>query len=273
LIIGSQGMTVTTATIVVVGGKDLDHAYDRLQLRRQERVSEVERPLPGVHPSPNIQKHPKIYEWENLAADPEGKLEAAMWRLNPWSGKTFMDIGCGTGFHLPRFATKAARVIGIEPHRASLLRAQARVRSLANVEILRGAAEALPIDDASIDVAHARFAYFFGSRAEAGIIELQRVMRSGGSAFVIDNDTSWGDFAGWLGRSSWFSPPAPTDAAFWLELGFETQAIHSEWRFATRKRLEQVLGIEFPPDLLSQILVEHSGLAITYGYLLRHRAY
>ena len=131
----------------------------------------------------------------------------------------------------------------------------------------------LPLDDASIDVAHARFAYFFGSRAKAGITELQRVVRPGGSAFVIDNDRSWGDFAQWLRRSNWIKPLGAADAGFWEAQGFETYPIQSEWRFRTWERLAQVLSIEFPPDLVSQILAEHSGTVITYGYLLRHRRY
>jgi hypothetical protein len=35
--------------------------------------------LPGVHPAPNIQEHPDLYEVENRAADPEGRIEA-FWR-------------------------------------------------------------------------------------------------------------------------------------------------------------------------------------------------
>ena len=37
-------------------------------------------------------------------------------RLRPWTGADILDIGCGTGFHLPRFAREAAHVVGVEPH-------------------------------------------------------------------------------------------------------------------------------------------------------------
>ena len=33
-----------------------------------------------------------------------------------WAGRVVLDLGCGTGFHLPRFAATAARVFGVEPH-------------------------------------------------------------------------------------------------------------------------------------------------------------
>ena len=42
--------------------------------------------------------------------------------------------------------------------------------------------------DASVDVVHARWAYFFGPGCEPGLRELARVLRRGGAAFVIDND-------------------------------------------------------------------------------------
>lgn len=41
---------------------------------------------------------------ENLAADPEGRVETTMALLAPWKDKVVLDIGAGTGFHLPRFA-------------------------------------------------------------------------------------------------------------------------------------------------------------------------
>jgi hypothetical protein len=39
--------------------------------------------LPGVHPAPNIQDAADIYEIENLAADPEQRLEKAMRAIAP----------------------------------------------------------------------------------------------------------------------------------------------------------------------------------------------
>ncbi|HYN17588.1 MAG TPA: SAM-dependent methyltransferase, partial [Actinomycetes bacterium] len=63
--------------------------------------------LPGVHPAPNIQEHPDLYEVENRAADPDGRIERAMWGLCPWGDEVVLDVGAGTGFHLERFHRRA----------------------------------------------------------------------------------------------------------------------------------------------------------------------
>ncbi|HEX6468623.1 MAG TPA: methyltransferase domain-containing protein, partial [Streptosporangiaceae bacterium] len=131
----------------------------------------------GAVPSPNIWKFPEVYELENRAVDPDGVIEAAMAGIRPWDGATVLDVGCGTGFHLPRFARTAARVIGVEPHAdlaAAARRRVARRAERAAVTVRTGTAQALPVPDASVDVAHARWAYFFGPGCEPGLAELAR---------------------------------------------------------------------------------------------------
>src|SRR5690348_15687286 len=71
-----------------------------------------------------------------------------------WSGRDVLDVGCGTGFHLPRFASSAASVAGVEPHPPLAAIARRRVRRLANVAVHEAGAAALPLPDASVDVAH-----------------------------------------------------------------------------------------------------------------------
>src|SRR3954452_13062212 len=143
-------------------------------------------PLRGAVPSPNIWNTPQVYEVENRAVDPDGVADAAMRAIRPWTGSTVLDIGCGTGFHLPAFAAEAARVIGVEPHRGLARQAARRCSELANVTVRTATAQDLPLPDASVDVAVARWAYFFGPGCEPGLRELSRVVRRGGAAFVID---------------------------------------------------------------------------------------
>ena len=48
-----------------------------------------------------------------------------------WAGRTVLDVGCGTGFHLPWFAETAASVVGVEPHADLVALARRRTRRLA----------------------------------------------------------------------------------------------------------------------------------------------
>ena len=97
--------------------------------------------------------------------------------LADWSGRDVLDLGCGSGFHLPRFAATARTVTGVEPHADLLALARRRTTSLANVTVAAGTAQSVPLPDASVDVVHARWAYFFGPGCEPGLAELDRVVR------------------------------------------------------------------------------------------------
>ena len=117
--------------------------------------------------APNAGGRPDVYEIENRALDPSGHLLAAMRGLAPWDGRRLVDLGCGTGFWLPGYAGDAARVIGMS---LTLLRARAadRIRDLPHAEVIPGSAERLPLPDRSVDVVHARFAYFLSPGIVAG---------------------------------------------------------------------------------------------------------
>ncbi|WP_329482417.1 class I SAM-dependent methyltransferase [Kribbella sp. NBC_01484] len=218
----------------------------------------------GGIPSPNIWQHPKVYEVENRAVDPDGVIEPAMRAIRDWAGLTVLDIGCGTGFHLPRFAETAARVIGVEPHGALADAARRRTRELPNVEVRQGTAQRLPVPDSSIDVMHARWAYFFGPGCEPGLAELDRVMRRGGTAFVIDNDASRSTFGGWFGAAYPMIKPAVVEK-FFTERGWTRTPLDIGWRFERREDLEAVIRIEFKPADADRIIASHSGVEVDYA--------
>ena len=115
---------------------------------------------------------PTTYELENRAVDPDGLIESAMRdaRTRGWAGRDVLDIGCGTGFHLPRWADDARSVVGVEPHPDLAALAARRTRRLANVTRPDGhGAGAAAARRVSVDVVHARWAYFFGPGCEPGL--------------------------------------------------------------------------------------------------------
>jgi SAM-dependent methyltransferase len=219
--------------------------------------------------SPNIGGHPDVYELENRALDPGGHVLAALRHLAPWDGRTMLDLGCGSGFWLPGYADEAASVIGVEPDPKLRARAQARIDGVPGAEVRAGSAA-----DASVDVVHARFAYFLsyhGTPRDAGLAEVMRVLAPGGSLVVIDNDYRWGEFAGLLAAASKI-PPARLAAdidAWWRQRGATRHEVRSQWRFARREDLAAVLNIEVPAATARSWLAHHpAAMGLTCGYVL-----
>ena len=196
--------------------------------------------------------------------DPDGVLLEAMRELAPWAGRTLVDLGCGSGYWLAGYADEAGTVIGVEPDPALLALAAARDR---RVQVLPGSAEHIPLDDASVDVVHARFAYFWPPDCEAGLAEARRVLKPGGALVVVDNDMRAGEFAGLL-RAAHGQGQADMTDAWWAARGASRTEVMSQWEFTSRSDFEAVLRLEFP-CAAEPWLAEHPGApGLSYGYVL-----
>ncbi len=227
----------------------------------------------GTRPSPNIWNHTSTYEVENRAVDPDGTLWSALQDRADWSGRHVLDLGCGTGFHLPRFAERAAAVTGVEPHPDLVALARRRTRSLPHVAVHQGTAQAVPLPDASVDVVHARWAYFFGPGCEPGLAELDRVVRRGGTALVVDNDPTRSTFGGWFRRGYPHLADATAVERFWSTQGWTRTPVDMGWRFSARADLEAVVRIEFDAETAEAILAEHEGTEVDYAVNLWSRQF
>jgi ubiquinone/menaquinone biosynthesis C-methylase UbiE len=238
----------------------------------EQRAKRVDRRDPDAIPSPNIWQHPQVYEIENRAVDRAGAITSLIQSLAPWAGHDVLDIGCGTGFHLPLFAEVARSVTGVEPHPDLAAIARRRVRRLDNVTVLDGSATSLPVPDASVDVMHARWAYFFGPGCEPGLAELERVIRDGGRAFVIDNDPTRSTFGAWFRRGYPDVDPEVV-AGFWQDQGWDRHPVETAWTFDSREDLEAVVRIEFTAEVAEEILAGHQGTEVDYAVNVWSRGY
>ena len=185
-----------------------------------------------------------------------------------WAGRTVLDLGCGTGFHLPRFAATAARVVGVEPHPDLVALARRRTKALTNVEVVAGTAQDIPLGDASVEVVHVRWAYFFGRGSEPGLREIARVVRRGGTAFVIDNDATRSTFGRWFGWGYPKVDPAEVER-FWARHGWTRTPVLTRWSFAGEDDLAAVVRIEFDGKTAERALDDHAaaggGTAVDYA--------
>ena len=223
--------------------------------------------------SPNIWDSPDVYEVENLGVDRTGVLESAMGALHPFAGTDLVDVGCGTGFHLPRFAALGcATVVGVEPHPPLLALAERRVADMPSVQVREGVAQSLPLPDASVDIAHARWAYFFGAGCEPGLRELERVLRPGGTAHVIDNDATRSTFGRWFSRAN-PSYDAAAVERFWTRQGWSRERLTIAWELDSRADFEAVVRIEFSETAAEGILAEHDGTSVDYAVNLWWRRF
>jgi ubiquinone/menaquinone biosynthesis C-methylase UbiE len=136
-------------------------------------------------------QHPDSRSFELVAdvyerARPAYPAEAVAWmaeQLDLRPGRTVLDLGAGTGKLTRALLRTGAEVIAVEPGEAML--AELR-RVLPDVEALRGAAEAIPLDDATVDAVAVGQAFHWFRHDEA-VPELHRVLRPAGAVALIWN--------------------------------------------------------------------------------------
>lgn len=223
-----------------------------------------------VLPSPNIWHWPDIYETENRAQDVDGEIWRVLRECCDWSGLDVVDVGCGDGFHLPRFAERARDVVGVEPHPPLLHRAARRVAAVPNAAVVAGSAQRMALPDASRDVVHARTAFFFGPGCEPGMIEADRVLRPGGALVIVDLDARHSPYGDWMRADLPQYDPEGVDR-FFAEAGFDCRRVITTWRFADRASLEAVLRIEFSASVSRRAIEETPGLSLPVGYRVHIR--
>jgi len=130
--------------------------------------------------------------------------------------------------------------------------------------VLEGLAEALPLPPASVDVVHARWAYFFGPGCEPGLAELDRVVRRGGAAFVIDNDPTRSTFGRWFARGYPMIDAGAVER-FWSARGWTRNPLDLAWEFDSRADLEAVVRIELPTSVAEDVLSSYDGTSVDYA--------
>jgi SAM-dependent methyltransferase len=118
-----------------------------------------------------------------------------------------------------------------------------------------------------VDVVHARFAYFWPPDCAAGLAEVRRVLKPGGTLVVVDNDLRAGEFAGLL-RAAGGPARAEVTDAWWAARGASRTEVMSRWEFTSRADFEAVLGLEFPGVADSWLAGHPDALGLGYGYVL-----
>lgn len=127
-------------------------------------------------------------QWDRVRSELFGartELFALVGLFDPAS--TIGDLGCGTGQLAEVIAPFVSQVIAVDESPAMLKAARQRMASSANVDIREGSLEALPIDDATLDVAVLSLVLHYVADPAAALAEIRRTLRpDGGRLLLVD---------------------------------------------------------------------------------------
>jgi SAM-dependent methyltransferase len=108
-------------------------------------------------------------------------------------GRRVLDVGCGTGVDLVRFAKAGAESYGVDVAAAAIaLARQNAAHQGLRAHLAVGDGERLPFPDASFDYVFAHGVVQYTASDRALVDECRRVLRPGGTAFFqVYNRVSW----------------------------------------------------------------------------------
>lgn len=138
-------------------------------------------------PRPESELHPAALGF-GRAADayergrpdyPAAAIEWLVDRLGIGPGRTVLDLAAGTGKLTRLLVPTGAEVIAVEP----IAEMRAKIEG---AQALEGTAEAIPLDDASVDAVTVAQAFHW-FRADEALREIRRVLRPGGGLGLIWN--------------------------------------------------------------------------------------
>lgn len=99
-----------------------------------------------------------------------------------------LEIGIGSGLNLPFYGTGVEEVIGLDPSGSLLGMAERRAEGGAKpLSLVQGSAEAIPLEDASVDTVLTTWTLCSIPQAEAALAEMRRVLRPAGRLLFVEH--------------------------------------------------------------------------------------
>jgi ubiquinone/menaquinone biosynthesis C-methylase UbiE len=109
-------------------------------------------------------------------------------RVVPAAEGRVLEIGIGSGLNLPFYTRQADQVIGLDssPRLLSMARQAARP-SMSAVEFVEGSAEAIPLEDRSVDTVVTTWTLCSIPDAPRSVREMRRVLKPGGRLLFVEH--------------------------------------------------------------------------------------
>jgi ubiquinone/menaquinone biosynthesis C-methylase UbiE len=122
-------------------------------------------------------------------AYPDEAIDHLIREFGLTNASTVLDLAAGTGKLTRSLVPRVGRVIAVEPSPA--MRGELQ-RQVPEAEARDGTAEAIPLEDATVDAVFVAQAFHW-FRAERALSEIARVLRPGGGLAIVWNQARWKD--------------------------------------------------------------------------------
>jgi ArsR family transcriptional regulator len=126
-------------------------------------------------------------QWDHLRTELFGDrfhLHALLALIDP--SLTVGDLGCGTGQVSELVSPHVSRVIAVDGSADMVQAARRRLKGAPHVEVRRGDMEALPIDDAQLDIAIVALVLHHVPEPSRALAEVSRVLKPSGRVLIVD---------------------------------------------------------------------------------------
>ncbi len=116
------------------------------------------------------------------------ELAAYRQRVVPAAHGRVLEIGIGSGLNLPFYGSEVNEVIGLDPSSSLLAMAERQARAgRVPVRMLQGSAEAIPLEDASVDTVLTTWTLCSIPDAHAALAEMRRVLKPSGDLVFVEH--------------------------------------------------------------------------------------
>lgn len=187
-----------------------------------------------------------------------------------FEGETILDLGCGTGACAGGLASRCDRYCALDVSRPMLDRAKSAVGNAGTGGFVQGAAEALPLPGASIGAVFGSWFLTAVSEERSRVAndgEIERVVRSGGDVWALENHCT-GGFVETRGvtedPASWRHPTT--------EYGYEhVDVVETQFEFPTVAEAKRVFGFVFGERAVHRFEQNGDPTVGHHGHLLDKR--
>lgn len=175
--------------------------------------------------------YPELFEIERRCMDRDGEVIRYLDQVLPKG--LVLDVGAGNGYTAEKLTDRKRTIVAMEPDEKMIDRGKNLIWS-------DGVAQQIPFHSKTFDAVYSTWAFFFNgiSDIEAGLEEVERVVRNGGKIIIVDN---FGEDE----FSSFSEQDISSNVSDWVKRGFDYHVIHTAFEFDSVEEAKRLLSFYF----------------------------